>query len=47
MSSVLKPYRLTADDGTLYAFTMGVAAGGIDEHGAAAFFRDHTVPPGD
>lgn len=37
-------YRLTADDGTLYAFTIALAAGEIDEVGAAAFFRDHTEP---
>lgn len=36
-------YELTADDGALYLFVMGVAAGEIDEAGAAAFFRDHTV----
>lgn len=35
---------LTADDGLVYEFTMALAAGEIDEHGAAAFFRDHTVP---
>jgi len=39
---LLNDYELTADDGTLYEFTMGVAAGEIDEEGAAAFFRDHT-----
>lgn len=37
---------LTADQGTLYEFVMGVAAGEIDEAGAAAFFRDHTEPLG-
>ncbi|GAA2851574.1 death-on-curing protein [Aminobacter aminovorans] len=37
-------YDLTTDDGALYLFVMGVAAGEIDEAGAAAFFRDHTVP---
>lgn len=37
-------YVLTADNGTLYEFVMGVAAGDIDEEGAAAFFRDYTVP---
>lgn len=37
-------YELTADDGALYLFVMGVAAGEIDEAGATAFFRDHTVP---
>lgn len=35
---------LTASDGALYVFVMGVAAGEIDEAGASAFFRDHTVP---
>ena len=44
---LLNGYELTADDGTLYAFTMGVAAGEIDEEGAAAFFRDHTRPGDD
>ncbi len=39
-------YELTADQGTLYEFTMGIASGEIDEDGAAAFFRDHTVPIG-
>ncbi|KAB2707587.1 type II toxin-antitoxin system death-on-curing family toxin [Brucella intermedia] len=36
-------YALTADDGLLYSFTMGIASGEIDEAGATAFFRDHTV----
>ncbi|ODT32097.1 MAG: death-on-curing family protein [Kaistia sp. SCN 65-12] len=36
-------YALTADNGTLYEFVMGIAAGEIDEEGAAAFFRDYTV----
>ncbi|RWG81709.1 type II toxin-antitoxin system death-on-curing family toxin [Mesorhizobium sp.] len=36
-------YGLTADNGTIYEFVMGVAAGEIDEAGAAAFFRDHAV----
>jgi len=36
-------YALTADDGLRYSFTMGIASGEIDETGAAAFFRDHTV----
>jgi death-on-curing protein len=39
---LLNGYRLTADDGTLYTFTMGVAAGEIDENGATVFFRDYT-----
>lgn len=36
-------YELTADDGALYLFVMSVAAGEIDEAGATAFFRDHTI----
>lgn len=40
---ILNGYALTADNGTLYTFVMAVAAGEIDENGAAAFFRDHTV----
>lgn len=40
----LNGWIMTADDGKLYLFTMGVAAGEIEEAGAAAFFRDHTVP---
>jgi death-on-curing protein len=43
---IINGHRLTADDGTLYTFTVGVAAGEIDETGAAAFFRDHTEPVG-
>ena len=41
---MLNGYELIANDGTLYEFTMAIAAGEIDEDGAAAFFRDHTVP---
>ena len=41
---LINGYRLTANDGTLYEFVMMVAAGEIDKDGAAAFFRDHTVP---
>lgn len=44
---VINGYMLTADDGLFYSFTMGIAAGEIDEHGAAAFFRDHSVPVGE
>ncbi len=44
---IINGYELTADDGTLYTFVMGVAAGEIDEAGAAAFFRDHTIPVAD
>ncbi|HEY4191124.1 MAG TPA: type II toxin-antitoxin system death-on-curing family toxin [Mesorhizobium sp.] len=40
---IVNGHTLTANDGTLYEFVMGVAAGTIDEAGAAAFFRDHTV----
>ena len=41
---LLNGYQLTADQGTVYEFVMGVAAGEIDEDGAAAFFRDHIEP---
>ncbi|QDC02990.1 type II toxin-antitoxin system death-on-curing family toxin [Mesorhizobium sp. 8] len=41
---LLNGYGLTANDAELYTFTMGIAAGEIDEPGATAFFRDHTVP---
>lgn len=41
---LLNGYGLTANDAELYTFTMGIAAGEIDENGAAAFFRDHTAP---
>lgn len=37
----LNGYRMTADNGQVYVFTMALAAGEIDEAGAAAFFRDH------
>jgi death on curing protein len=40
---ILNGHMLTADDGSLYQFTMAIAAGEIDEQGAAAFFRDHTT----
>ncbi|AZO24957.1 type II toxin-antitoxin system death-on-curing family toxin [Mesorhizobium sp. M1E.F.Ca.ET.045.02.1.1] len=40
---IIKGYGLTADNGTIYEFVMGVAAGEIDEAGAVAFFRDHTI----
>ncbi|WP_011580195.1 MULTISPECIES: type II toxin-antitoxin system death-on-curing family toxin [Chelativorans] len=40
---LLNGYRMTADDGAVYAFTMALAAGEINEEGAAAFFRDFTV----
>jgi death on curing protein len=43
----LNGFEMTADDGTVYLFTMAVAAGEIDEAGAAAFFRDHSVPVGE
>lgn len=35
--------RMAVEDGTLYLFTMSLAAGEIDEQGAAAFFRDYSV----
>jgi death-on-curing protein len=38
---LLNGYRMTADDGRVYMFTMALAAGEIDEAGGAAFFRDH------
>jgi death-on-curing protein len=41
---LLNGNQLTADQGTVYEFVMGVAAGDIDEDGAAAFFRDHIEP---
>ena len=41
---ILNGYMLTANHGTVYEFVMGVAAGEIDETGAAAFFRDHIEP---
>jgi death-on-curing protein len=40
----LNGHSLTADNGTVYEFVMGVAAGEIDEDGAATFFRDHIEP---
>lgn len=39
----LNGYRMTANDGQLYLFTMAVAAGEVDEAGATAFFRDHSL----
>jgi len=41
---LLNGYRMTANDGELYLFTIGIAAGEIDETGSATFFRDHSVP---
>lgn len=38
---IINGYILTADDGMVYTFVIGVASGEIDETGAAAFFRDH------
>lgn len=40
----LNGYRMTADNGRLYTFVMALAAGEIREDGAAAFFRDNTIP---
>jgi len=42
----LNGWRMTADNGQVYVFTMALAAGEIDEEGAAAFFRDHAEPLG-
>ncbi len=42
----LNGYRMTASDGALYLFTMGVAAGEIGEEGAAVFFQEHSTPAG-
>lgn len=39
----LNGHRVTADDGQIYVFTMALAAGEIDEQGAADFFRDHCL----
>jgi death-on-curing protein len=41
---ILNGYSIKADDGTIYEFVIDVAAGEIDEDGAAAFFRDHIEP---
>jgi death-on-curing protein len=41
---LLNGFGLTADDGTVYTFVMALAAGEIEEDGAAQFFRDHTEP---
>ena len=41
---LINGYQVTADNGTVYEFVMAVAAGEIDEDGAAAFFRDHIEP---
>ena len=44
---LINGYILTADNGTIYEFVMNLAAGEIDEEGAAVFFRDHTLPTED
>jgi death-on-curing protein len=41
---LINGYQVTADNGTVYEFVIAVAAGEIDEDGAAAFFRDHIEP---
>ena len=41
---LLNGYDLTCDNGTIYEFTMSVAAGEIDEEGAVRFFEDYTAP---
>lgn len=40
----LHGYEMTANDAEVVTLVMAVAAGDIDEDGAAAFFRDHTAP---
>lgn len=37
-------YEIETTDAKLYAFVMAVAAGEIDEEGAARFFRDVCIP---
>jgi hypothetical protein len=39
-------YDLSADNGTLYEFVMGVASGEIGEAQIIQFFRDHMIPLG-
>jgi death-on-curing protein len=41
---VFNGWSLEADDNDLIQFVLMVAAGEIDEAGAAAFFRDHAAP---
>lgn len=41
---LLNGHELIADNGTVYEFVMGIAAGHIDEANAASFFRDYAVP---
>lgn len=41
---VFNGWSLEADDNDLIQFVLMVAAGEIDEAGAAAFFRDHAEP---
>jgi death on curing protein len=38
--------EMNANDGEVIEFVLGVAAGEIDEAGAAAFFKDYTEPLG-
>lgn len=40
-------FSLETDDARLHAFVLAVAAGEIDEDGAARFFRDHIEPLSD
>jgi len=44
---LLNGYELTADQGTVYAFVMAVAAGEIDEQGIVRFLQDFTQPLGE
>lgn len=39
-------YEIVASEAELYTFVISVAAGEIDEHGAARFFADFTVRTG-
>jgi death-on-curing protein len=41
---VFNGWSLEADDNDLIQFVLMLAAGEIDEAGAAAFFRDHAAP---
>lgn len=38
---IVNGHVLTANNGALYEFVMSIAAGEINEEGAAAFFQDH------
>jgi death-on-curing protein len=40
---LINGYEIVADQSTVIAFVLAVAAGEIDEDGITAFFNDHTV----